>query len=245
MRNPMRNSGLKNLKPKIVVDSSVLIPACISYKIPETGEEIQHVFHRPSAGLFEFFRKNPGAGCLLPKVDTESESVLGTAVRTIFDARFPSNPGFAGSLNDMISHAILACGIRMTDLKRLLVSEDLDKRLVDENLKSVKTMSAHLVNKWDNSDKSDKQLLKFMAKHPNSCDEQILAKAITVMQKSGGESKEFDYMIASFDGGFFSPRMVSGRVYDVVTREIQDRFGYHCDRPPGILSRSGGRSQGP
>ena len=133
----------------------------------------------------------------------------------------------------------------MTDLKRLLVRENLDKKLVDENLQGVISMSAYLANKWENSDKSDKQLAKFMKKYPNLCDEQILAEAITMMQKSGGKNIEFDFMIASFDGGFFSPHVSSGRVLGPVTAEIKARFGFTCDRPPGILSRSGGPPENP
>ena len=237
------DSGLKN--PKIVVDTNVLVAACISHIIFEIGMVIQHEFYRDSIKLFDFFRKHPNVGYLLPKVDTESKSVLGNAVWDIFNERFQSNPDLKDRLHDEVSNIILACGIEMKGLKQLLASEDLDRKLVTANLKSVKAMTAYLANKWENSDKSDKQLKRFMKNHPNWCDEQILAEAITLMQKLGGRNPEFDFMIASFDEGFFSPHMASGRAFGAVTREIQARFGYHCDRAPGILSRSGYRPANP
>ena len=233
------------INPKIAPDTNVFVSACIFLHIPEPGSEIKDEFHDEAIKLFDFFMKQypKKIGCILPEVKRESEYVLGKAVKRVVSLHSSENPILKEANYKIYAKMMVGARIRLENLAQFLESEDLDKQQVVANLKEVKDMSAHLKGKWAKSDKSDRQLEKFQKSRSNSQDEQILAEAITLMQKVERDGQACDFMIASFDGGFFSPRTVLGRVFDAVTREIWARFKIRCGSPAAILSRSGGRSQ--
>ena len=79
------------------------------------------------------------------------------------------------------------------------------------------------------------QIRKFMEKEPNgnNNDKQILAEAITV---KSGLGNEMQFYIASHDTKFFSPlRLKGGSKSELITIEINNRFGITCDTPLEII----------
>ncbi len=79
------------------------------------------------------------------------------------------------------------------------------------------------------------QVEKFMRKHPNLGDSRILAEAIAIKRQIEANSGHVNFYIASCDTGFFSPHRVKGGTKsDVVTNEINSRFGIVCDFPTEI-----------
>lgn len=75
------------------------------------------------------------------------------------------------------------------------------------------------------------QILKFMEKEPNgnNNDKQILAEAVTIKNQLDNTNQ---FYIASNDTKFFSPlRLKGGRKSNLVTSEINNRFGITCDTP--------------
>ena len=223
--------------PYIIPDTSVLVPASISLYIPEFQTKIEHEFHAPSTPLFDLLaeRYPQKIGCLVRKAKTESDSILNRTIDQIISAHLSAHPGLENLEQDIFSKTAVESKLRLKNLTRLLDARDLDEDRVKANLAVVEAMSADLVKRRGKSNKGDKQLSKFRKNHPNSCDERILAETITLKQDVGGG----DFMIASFDGGFFVPRTVSGRVFDAVTMEIWKRFGIFCGRPAEVLARCG------
>ena len=79
------------------------------------------------------------------------------------------------------------------------------------------------------------QLERFMKKYPNLNDEWILAETLTIKEDFLNIDEDYEFFIASFDKGFFSPTFVYGVKSDIVTKEIKDRFEVTCDTPNVIF----------
>ena len=76
-----------------------------------------------------------------------------------------------------------------------------------------------------------RQLRRFMDRYPNWSDEWILAETITVKKDYQNIDEDYDFFIASFDKGFFSPLINEDGKSDMVTKEIKRKFGIVCDIP--------------
>ena len=80
-----------------------------------------------------------------------------------------------------------------------------------------------------------KQLERFMNKYPNLNDEWILAETLTIQEDYKNIDEYYQFYIASFDKGFFSPYIYQGVKSDTVTNEIKERFKIICDIPNVIF----------
>lgn len=79
------------------------------------------------------------------------------------------------------------------------------------------------------------QLERFMDKYPNLNDEWILAETLTIKEDYENIDEDYQFYIASFDMGFFSPLIRHDVKSDVVTKEIKETFHITCDRPNVIF----------
>jgi len=137
--------------PKVVVDTNVLVSASILRNISELDTEIKHEFYDQSIQLFSLFRKyrSKRIGYLVPKVRTESFSVLSKAVKSVFVPSTLQDPKRKEIFyNDAVA-IINASEHKMRDLMKLLFSEKLDEQKITTNLKNIKKMSAYLMNQWN------------------------------------------------------------------------------------------------
>ena len=137
--------------PKVVVDTDVLVSASILQNISELDTEIKHEFYDQSIQLFSLFRKNHSKriGYMVPKVRTESFSVLTKAVKSVFVPSTLKDPKRKEIFyNDTVA-IINASDHKMRDLMKLLLREELDEQKISINLKNVKKMSVYLMNQWN------------------------------------------------------------------------------------------------
>lgn len=122
------------------------------------------------------------------------------------------------------------------------------KRYQKEN--QVKERAKPIINepKWKDEQKEEvivthreqvaiesRQLEKFMRKYPNPGDQNILAETLTIKGDYYHSGEDYKFYIASCDTGFFSPLIWHDTLSNIVTSEIEDRFGITCNLPKVIF----------
>jgi len=142
---------LATKKPKIIIDTNVIVAASILEKIQELNIEVSHKFYGQSMQLFSIFKKRPEEriGIATPKVRTEAFGVLSKAVKDTFIPEGLTDINRKRIFYDNGVGFVNTAERKMKTLFKLLSQPRPNRDSVWENLKQVKEMAYYLKNQWE------------------------------------------------------------------------------------------------
>ena len=135
---------------KIIVDTNVIIAACIIQNIDELNMVIKHEFYEQSIQLFSLLKRdNDCCGILVSTVEIESFAVLSKAVRETFVPDSLKDPRRRALFYNNAIGFTVASELKMRKLMGYLKRGEYDLEELRENIKAVKRMSRDLRIKWN------------------------------------------------------------------------------------------------